>query len=475
MSDGQADPPPKLTRKLLAQLVAGVMSDDLSAQLECTRLCRKALSADNPPIAAVIAAGVLPRFVEFLRFEDRELQVESAWVLTNITAGFEPTQKVVDSGAVPILVDLVRSPHEDVRHQCVWALANIAGESTALRNLVLEQGVIPPLLDLLESSTQLSVTRTAAWALSNMCRGKPSPPFELVHVALPALSQMLHLADEEVLSDACWTLSYLSDGPNTKIKAVVEAGVCRRLTELLLHASVNVHSAALSAVGNIVTGEEAHVQTLLNCSVLAPLRQLLSHPQHGMRKQVCWALSNIACEKEHIDDLFAADIFPRLFDLSGTDKSAEVRDEACWAILTAVFETNQHLGFFVEQGVVALICRLLARERVTVSTRLLWLAIECLEKILDGGFDTVALLAQLEQCGALLQLKRLEEDSWQGSARAACVLERALKWQEHISRASRPLRVVCMELVARSQISLAGLPEHLQQEVQQHRENADSD
>ena len=40
--------------------------------------------------------------------------------------------------------------------------------------------------------------------------------------------------DEEVLTDACWALSYLSDGTNDKIQEVINSGVCRRLVELLL-------------------------------------------------------------------------------------------------------------------------------------------------------------------------------------------------------------------------------------------------
>ena len=52
--------------------------------------------------------------------------------------------------------------------------------------------------------------------------------------ALPALERLIHSNDEEVLTDACWALSYLSDGTNDKIQAVIEAGVCPRLVELLL-------------------------------------------------------------------------------------------------------------------------------------------------------------------------------------------------------------------------------------------------
>jgi importin subunit alpha-6/7 len=51
---------------------------------------------------------------------------------------------------------------------------------------------------------------------------------------LPALQHLIHSQDEEVLTDACWALSYLSDGTNDKIQAVIESGVFPRLVELLM-------------------------------------------------------------------------------------------------------------------------------------------------------------------------------------------------------------------------------------------------
>ena len=65
---------------------------------------------------------------------------------------------------------------------------------------------------------------------------------------------------EQVLTDACWALSYLSDGQNDKIQAVIEAGVCQRLVELLIHSSPAVQTPALRTVGNIVTGDDLQTQ-----------------------------------------------------------------------------------------------------------------------------------------------------------------------------------------------------------------------
>ena len=371
----------------LPAMVQGVMGNDPAVQTDCTTQFRRLLSIEkNPPIQQVIDAGVVPRFVEFLQRDDNPaLQFEAAWALTNIASGTsEHTKVVMEVGAVPIFVRLLMSPNDDVREQAVWALGNIAGDSPPCRDLVLQAGSMQPLLQQLHQNSKLSMLRNATWTLSNFCRGKPQPEFEMVRPALPTLSQLIFSPDEEVLTDACWALSYLSDGPNEKIQAVIEAGVCRRLVELLLNPSPAVQTPALRTVGNIVTGNDLQTQFIINNNALPCLLALLSSPKKGIRKEACWTISNItAGNKEQIQAVVENNIIPPLIQLL-TNAEFDIRKEAAWAISNATSGGNsQQIKFLVQQGCIRPLCDLLTVNDPKIVT----IALEGLENILKVGED----------------------------------------------------------------------------------------
>ncbi|KAI3914552.1 hypothetical protein MKW98_025960 [Papaver atlanticum] len=305
----------------LPSMIAEVWSDEIELQLEATTQFRKLLSTEgSPPIEEVIQSGVVPKFVEYLKREDYpQIQFEAAWALTNIAGGTsDHVRVVIESGAVPI-----------------FALGNVAGESPKYRDFVLGQEALIPLLQQLNEHARLSMLRIATWTLSNFCRGKPQPPFEQIRPALPALQRFIHSPDEKVLTDVCWALSYLSDGTNDKIQAVVEANVCPRLVEFLMHPSPSVVIPALRTVGNICTGNDMQTQIIINHQLLPCLLNLLTNNHKESKKDVCWTISNItAGNKDQIQAVVAAEIIGPLIHLLQTAEF-DIKKDAAWAISNA--------------------------------------------------------------------------------------------------------------------------------------------
>lgn len=231
------------------------------------------------------------------------------------------------------------------------------------------------------------------------------------------MTKLIYSLDDEILIDACWAISYLSDGSNDKIQAVIESGVCRRLVDLLMHPSTAVQTPALRSVGNIVTGDDLQTQVVIASGALPALLSLLSSPKDGIRKEACWTISNItAGSSPQIQSVIDANIVPPLINiLSNAD--FKTRKEACWAISNATsggLQEPSQIRYLVAQGCIKPLCDLLTM----MDTKIIQVALDGLDNILKvGEMDRVAggpggtnQFAQfVEEAGGMLTIHNLQQ------------------------------------------------------------------
>ena len=135
----------------------------------------------------------------------------------------------------------------------------MAGDNTRIRDSVLKAGAVKPISNILmqvqEGQQSTAFIRNASWTLSNLCRGKPNPPFEIIKEALPALGRILLQHDqEEIITDILWAFSYVSDGSDQRMHYITDTGILPRIVALLRHPNIAISVACLRTLGNILTG-----------------------------------------------------------------------------------------------------------------------------------------------------------------------------------------------------------------------------
>lgn len=382
---------------------------DDATLLDVVRNLRKILSVEsNPPVQEVLASGVLPAFVQMLQLHEKpKVQFEAAWALTNI-ASTDETKKVVEAGAVPYLVQLLSSPTAEIREQVAWCVGNIAGDSPTLRDIVLSSGAMQPLLRNVVQPDNDSLFGNCVWSLSNFCRGKPAPDLDHMRPALPVLAQILkgdHSTDAK--SDALWALSYISDGDDDRIQAVLDTGLSSDLIDMLIGDS-SAATPALRTVGNIVSGNDHQTQAIVDAGLMSKMLGLLNTPKRMLRKEACWVVSNIAAgtQQQIGTVLKTKGCMQQVIQMAMTNEW-EVRKEAIWVLSNiATGGTDKQIMTVIEAGAIDAICSILDVN----DSKMLLVALDAVECILTLGVRLNKDYASfVDECEGLAMIESLQE------------------------------------------------------------------
>lgn len=397
----------------IQEILINSQSSDPLIKLNAVQSARKLLSSDkNPPIDQFIEANMLPILVDCLTKDDQpNLQFEAAWALTNIASGSSPqTQAVVLAGAVEHFLRLLDSPHQNVCEQAVWALGNIIGDGPQCRDLVINLGVVDPLLKFINPDIPISFLRNVTWVIVNLCRSKePPPPIDTIQKLLPTLAFLIQTLDTNILVDTVWAISYLTDAGNNIIQMVIDAGFVPYLVPLLGHSEVKVVTAALRAVGNIVTGTDVQTQEVLDKDALKYFHALLNHPKPKINKEAVWFLSNItAGTKTQVQAVIDNGLMPQVIHLLSRGDLPTKR-EAAWCINNLSLSGNkEQVAYVLQQGAISPLCQALSIDDPQVLAVVMDALSNILKLAASNDDDLLSVTSQIEECGGLDKIEDLQ-------------------------------------------------------------------
>merc|ERR1719215_1300794 len=88
----------------------------------------------------------------------------------------------------------------------------------------------------------------------------------------------------------------------------------------------------------MVSGDDVQTETVLSCNALPCLGDLLSHRKMAVRKECCWALSNIcAGNQDQKQRLVDQGLFSRISQmLLDEHEGKDVKKEAAWILHNVV-------------------------------------------------------------------------------------------------------------------------------------------
>ncbi|RCN49530.1 importin subunit alpha-2 family protein [Ancylostoma caninum] len=330
---------PAVTTRLTNEDIIKILSNNptLEQMRQCFEALRRSLSrSKNPPVDEVIKSGLVNALVEALKVEDDKVRFEAAWALTNVVSGTsEQTVAAVEAGATLPLIELTQSPNPGLAEQALWAVANIAGDSAQLRDYVIQCSGVEALMALVDRLDALDVScaRTLAWAFSNMCRHKnPHAPLPVLERLSKGLAKLIAHPDKQVRQDACWAVSYLTDGPDEQITLAKTSGVLPHVLKFLSDSDAMV-APALRVLGNMSTGNDELTQCVVDLNTLDEIIPLSERSKSTtVVKECCWLISNIiAGTNSQIQAVIDAGIMPFIIEVlrSGDFKC---QFEASWAV-----------------------------------------------------------------------------------------------------------------------------------------------
>ncbi|CAG8715536.1 2988_t:CDS:10, partial [Dentiscutata erythropus] len=410
--DDDAESEFDLTHHDIEKLKSGLNDSDRDSRLSSLKDLSTYL-ADPPDTLKhfVINDNCIDILIKFLSGVDPEEQLQATWCITNIVAGPKEFCKKAFA-AIPHLINFLRGGNTSLQDQAAWAIGNLAAEGPECRDILRANGVLVPLIELLNSKN-VSLVQTICFALSNLARGSNANLDEFFSAGITKHLLFYLGTDEmnEVVSEISWVLTYLTSSEDDKYTQILlKDGIVPPLVKHLR--PFNHGPLALPLIrtfGNIASGPDDNTDILIQQPDFLPaMLEYIQSDCRPVKKESLWVMSNITATRrpEVLIKVFNAGFIPILSSIA-THTNFDIRKEAAYSLLNIASHGEEYMRSLPHQDLLPGFLEFIRSQDIDLKR----LGLGYVELLLTQVQNGQQLLEQMQGIDALESVTLLEDQS----------------------------------------------------------------
>ncbi|KAM5163026.1 uncharacterized protein ACMZJ9_005852 [Mantella aurantiaca] len=315
---------------------------------------------------------------------------------------------------------LLQSADLEVQQMSSLSLVNFLLEGNLNRELVVQMGLLEPILEMLESGDPLVQCNSCACIMTLAISDSNREAIGIAGGALPLL-RLSKSYDPRVQQNAVGAILNLTRSERIK-SILVQEGALPVLTMLLQSADSEVQYYSCASLSNLAINPEYHKAMLAigDKLILRMLVSLMTSSVQKVSSQACLCLNNLASSVEVRADLLAMDIMPLVLCYLNS-KSKDVR-QAYITLLCTMSHPPGNLDALLSEDMLQHLAMLMQAER---ANPVVIVHATCTIQNLCQA-DNIKVIVQSQCCEEFLQAL-LDPDNEEESLQylASCIAELA--------------------------------------------------
>lgn len=179
---------------------------------------------------------------------------------------------------LPALTVLIHQTDENILLNTVWAFTYLTYGANNQIQMVIDSGVVPKLVSLLDNVSETELMLAALRAVGNIISGSDEQTQVVLDCdALSYFPTLLSHPKIQIKKEAVWLLSNITAGNQAQVQAVIDACLLPKIIESLRVRDFQTQKEAAFAICNLaIIGNSDQVAQLIKDEAIAPLCALLT-------------------------------------------------------------------------------------------------------------------------------------------------------------------------------------------------------